>query len=116
MQRFMCKSKIHRARVTDTSLHYEGSITLDRTLMEAADLLPYEKVQVVNINNGTRAETYIIEGKPDSGEVVVNGALARWAEKDDLVIIIAYACVDEAELSQFNPRVVHVDLNNRLVD
>jgi aspartate 1-decarboxylase len=110
----MCKSKIHRARVTDVNLNYTGSLTLDRDLMDAADLLPYEKVTVLNINNGTRAETYIIEGKSGSGEVVINGALARWAQKDDLIIILAFAGVDERELGGFSPRVVFVDADNRI--
>jgi aspartate 1-decarboxylase len=110
----MCKSKIHRARVTDINLNYEGSLTLDRDLMDEADLLPFEKVTVLNINNGTRAETYIIEGKSGSGEVVINGALARWAQKDDLIIIIAFAGVDERELVSFSPRIVYVDGNNRI--
>lgn len=114
MQRMMCKSKIHRARVTDANLDYDGSLTLDKDLMEAADLLPYERVQVVNINNGTRAETYIIEGERGSGEVCINGALARWAQVNDLVIIISYAVVDESEISAFTPVVLFVDENNRM--
>jgi len=111
----MCRAKIHRARITDTRLDYEGSLTLDRTLMDAAGLLPFEQVQVLNINNGTRAETYIIEGEADSGVVCINGALARWAEKNDLIIIIAYAQVDESELKTFTPKIVHVDAQNRIV-
>ncbi len=114
MQRIMCKSKIHRARVTDADLNYEGSLTLDPDFMEAAGLLPYEKVQVVNINNGTRAETYLIEGKKGAKEVCINGALARWAQKDDLIIVIAYAVVDESELSEFTPKVVLMDENNNI--
>ncbi len=112
MQRMMCKSKIHRARVTDANLNYEGSLTLDKDLMEAADLLPYERVQVVNINNGTRAETYIIEGERGSGEVCINGALARWAHVDDLIIIISYAIVDDSEMSDFKPIALFVDDHN----
>lgn len=115
MQRIMCKSKIHRARVTETDLNYEGSLTLDRDLMDAADLLPYEKVQVVNVNNGSRAETYVIEGQRGDGQVRVNGALARWAQKDDLIIVIAYGAFDESECRNFAPRVVHVDANNRAI-
>jgi len=110
----MCKSKIHRARVTDANLNYEGSLTLDKDLMEAANLLAFEKVQVVNINNGTRAETYIIEGERGSGEVCINGALARWAQVDDLIIIISYAVVDESEMSAFKPVALFVDENNRV--
>ena len=115
MQRSMCKSKIHRARVMDTQLDYEGSLTIDKTLMDAAGILPYEMVQVLNINNGTRAETYVIEGNADSGDIVVNGALARWAQKNDLIIIISTALVDESELAKFSPKIVHVDSQNRIV-
>ncbi|OGC02217.1 aspartate 1-decarboxylase [candidate division KSB1 bacterium RBG_16_48_16] len=111
----MCKSKIHRARVTDVNLDYEGSLTVDKVLLRAADIAPYEKVQVLNINNGTRAETYIIEGSESSGQVVVNGALARWAQKDDLVIIIAYAMVDETEVKDFSPKLILVDERNNIV-
>jgi len=110
----MCKSKIHRARVTDANLNYEGSLTLDKDLMEAANLLAFEKVQIVNINNGTRAETYIIEGERGSGEVCINGALARWAHVDDLIIIISYAIVDESEILTFKPVALFVDENNRI--
>lgn len=115
MQRIMCRAKIHRARITDTRLDYEGSLTLDKTLMRAAGLLPFEQVQVLNINNGSRAETYIIEGEEDSGIVCINGALARLAQKDDLIIIISYALVDENELESFRAIVVHVNEHNRIV-
>jgi aspartate 1-decarboxylase len=115
MMRTMCRAKIHRARITETRLDYQGSLTLDKELMDAAGLLPFEQVQVLNINNGTRAETYIIEGKAGSGEVCINGALARWAQEGDLVIIIAYALMDERELAAFKPKIVHVDGNNRIV-
>jgi aspartate 1-decarboxylase len=111
----MCRAKIHRARITDTQLDYEGSLTLDKTLMEAAGLLPFEQVHVVNVNNGTRAETYLIEGEAGTGVVCINGALARWAQKNDLVIIISYAQVDESELAVFNTKIVHVDRENRIV-
>jgi len=114
MQRFMCKSKLHRVRITDSDLNYEGSITIDPVLMEAADLLVYEKVQVLNINNGTRAETYVIEGERNSGQICINGALARWAQKDDLIIIISYAQVDEKELAQFTPKIIFVDEKNKI--
>ncbi|MFW5947783.1 MAG: aspartate 1-decarboxylase [Gemmatimonadota bacterium] len=113
MRRIMCKSKIHRATVTDANLAYEGSITLDPALMEAADLLEYEKVQVVNIENGARFETYVIEGEEGSGDVVLNGAAARLVQPGDRVIIMAYAGFDEAELEGFEPRVVLVDERNR---
>ena len=114
MQRIMCKSKIHRARVTDVNLNYDGSLTLDRILMQAADILPYEKVQVLNINNGSRAETYVIEGGMGSGEVCINGALARYAQKDDLVIIISYALLEESEMERFSPKVVLLNENNTI--
>ncbi|MBN2354950.1 aspartate 1-decarboxylase [candidate division KSB1 bacterium] len=112
----MVRSKIHRARVTDTYLDYDGSLTLDRTLMRAAGLLPFEQVHVLNINNGSRAETYIIEGEADSGQVVINGALARLAQKDDLIIIISYALVEEKDLADFTPQIIHVDENNRIIE
>jgi aspartate 1-decarboxylase len=113
--RLMCKSKIHRARVTDVNLNYEGSLTLDKALLRAANIAPYEKVQVLNLNNGSRAETYVIEGSESSRQVVVNGALARWAQKDDLVIIIAYAMIDEIEVKNFSPKVIFVDERNNIV-
>jgi aspartate 1-decarboxylase len=100
--------------VSDTRLEYPGSLTLDKTLMQAADIRPFEQVQVLNINNGHRGETYIIEGEPDSGQVIVNGALARWAQKGDLLIIIANALASEQELSDWQVRIVHVDANNKI--
>jgi aspartate 1-decarboxylase len=111
----LLKSKIHRARITGKNLHYEGSLTLDPELMEAAGLMSYEKVQVVNVNNGSRLETYVIPGQRGSGEVVLNGAAARWGETGDLVIILAYAQVEEHELSQFQPKIVLVDEQNHVV-
>lgn len=114
MQRFMCKSKIHRATVTDANLNYVGSITIDEDLMDAADLLPYEKVQVVNNNNGARFETYVIAGKRGSGTICLNGAAARLVQPSDLVIIIAYAQVDESELSAFKPKIVLVNQMNQV--
>jgi aspartate 1-decarboxylase len=110
----MCKSKIHRATVTGADLNYVGSITIDRTLMEAADLLPYEHVHVVNLNNGARFETYVIEGEPDAGEICLNGAAARLAEPGDRVIVISYAQYDEAELARYRPTMVFVDDANRI--
>lgn len=109
----LCKSKIHRATLTDANLDYVGSITIDADLMRLADLVPYEKVQVANINNGERFETYVIEGEPGSGVVALNGAAARKGQVGDLVIIIAYGHFDKAEASGFKPKVVHVDTNNR---
>lgn len=116
MRRTMCKSKIHRATVTDANLAYEGSITLDPVLMAAAELLPYEHVHVVDIDNGARFETYVIEGGKDSGDVVLNGAAARLVQPGDKVIIMSYASYDEAELEGFRPRVVFVDGNNRIAE
>ena len=114
MRRTMCKSKIHRATVTDANLAYEGSITLDPVLLEAADLLPYEQVHVVDIDNGARFETYVIEGERGAGEVVLNGAAARLVQPGDKVIIMSYGVYDEAELEGFQPRVVFVDAENRI--
>jgi len=116
MKRFMFKSKIHRARVTGTDLNYEGSITIDSALMELADILPYEKVDVYNITNGERFSTYAIPGARGSGEVLLNGASARKAQPGDLVIIVTYAAVEESELDSFCPLVVLVDENNNPVD
>ena len=115
MRRTMCKSKIHRATVRDANLDYEGSITLDPVLMEAADLLPYEQVHVVNINNGARFETYTIVGKRGSGDVTLNGAAARLVQPGDKVIVISYGVYDEAELASFEPKLVFVDADNRIV-
>ncbi len=114
MRRSMCKSKIHRATVTDANLAYEGSITLDPVLMTAADVLEYEKVHVVDIDNGARFETYVIRGDEGSGDVVLNGAAARLVQPGDKVIIMSYADYDEAELEDFRPRIVFVDGANRI--
>jgi aspartate 1-decarboxylase len=113
MQRTMMKSKIHRAVLTDANLEYVGSITIDTDLMEAADLLPHEKVHVLDINNGARFETYVIEGAPGSGEMCVNGAAARLVQPGDRVIVISYGIYDDAELSDFEPITVHVGEDNR---
>jgi aspartate 1-decarboxylase len=110
----LCKSKIHRAVVTGAQLHYVGSITIDAELMRAADLVPYEQVQVVNVNNGARFETYVIPGAPGSGEVCLNGAAARLAVPGDLVIVISYASYDETEVVAHAPVVVFVDERNRI--
>ena len=115
MRRTMCKSKIHRATVVDANLDYEGSITLDPVLMEAADLLPFEQVHVVNLGNGARFETYTIVGKRGSGDVTLNGAAARLVQPGDKVIIISYGAYDEAELVGFQPKLVFVDAHNRIV-
>ena len=114
MQRTICKSKIHSATVTEANLQYTGSLTLDPLLMKAADLVPYEQVQVVNINNGARFETYCIEGRPGSGTVCLNGAAARLAVVGDKVIVISYVHVNEEELESFVPRLVFVDEQNRI--
>ncbi|WP_155118272.1 aspartate 1-decarboxylase [Leptospira borgpetersenii] len=108
------KGKIHRATVTAADLNYEGSLTVDMDLVDAAGMRVYEKVSVVNINNGARFETYIIEGKRGSGEICLNGAAARLGMKGDKIIIITYAQVEENELPiDYIPKVVHVDENNR---
>jgi aspartate 1-decarboxylase len=114
MIRTMCKSKIHRATVTDADLNYEGSITLDADLLDAADIREYEQVHVVNVNNGARFETYAIRGEPGSGDVVLNGAAARLVQPGDTVIIISYGDFDEAELAAFAPRLIFVDAANRI--
>ncbi len=115
MRRRMMKSKIHRATVTDANLHYVGSITLDRHLMAAADLLDWEQVAVVDVDNGARFETYVIPGEAGSGTVCLNGAAARLVHPGDRVIVISYADYDEAELEAFAPRIVHVDSRNRVL-
>ena len=114
MRRRMMKSKIHRATVTDANLHYVGSITLDVELMARADILEWEQVTVVDIDNGARFETYAIPGGP--GDCCLNGAAARLVHKGDRVIVITYADYDHDELDGFAPRVVHVDRANREID
>jgi aspartate 1-decarboxylase len=113
--RTMLKSKIHRATVTQADLHYVGSITVDAELMKQADLLPGEQVHVVDIDNGARLETYVIEGPSGSGVIGINGAAARLVHPGDLVIIISYASFEDAEARAYQPRVVHVDTANRIV-
>lgn len=115
MRRTMCKSKIHRAVITAADLHYEGSLTVDAALMDAADMREFEKVQVVNVNNGSRLETYLIAGERGSGAIQLNGAAARLGMPGDHVILITYADYDDAELDGFTPRVVFVDAQNREV-
>ncbi len=112
----MFKSKIHRATVTEANLNYMGSITIDAELLEAAGILPYEKVQVVNINNGARLETYVLEGERGSGTVCLNGAAARLAQPGDLVIIIAYVLVTPEEARALQPTAVMVDGQNRITE
>lgn len=110
----MFKSKIHRATITECDLNYEGSITIDTALMEASGILPYEQVDVLNINNGHRFTTYAIEGERGSGEIKVNGAAARLAQKGDLVIICAYAQMTQAVAEIWKPKVVQVDAQNKM--
>lgn len=116
MNRIMFKAKIHRATITEANLNYEGSLTIDSELMEAADILPYEKVAVVNINNGERLETYAIPGEPGSGVICLNGAAARKGSAGDLAIIMSYASVNDEEAKHWKPTVVHVDRRNRIVE
>ena len=113
MQRKMFRSKIHRAKVTDADLHYEGSVTIDKDLLEAADIIEFEHVDIWNITNGARLSTYVIEGERGSGEICLNGAAARLVQPGDLVIIATFAYVDDRELENYTPNVVQVDENNR---
>lgn len=115
MMRTMFKSKIHRATVTEANLNYAGSITIDRDLLKAADILEFEQVAVVNVTTGARFETYTIAGPAGSGTICLNGGAARLAHLGDLVIIITYAQVDQAELEGYEPTVVLVDAENRLL-
>lgn len=115
MKRRMCKSKIHRCTVTDANLNYQGSVTVDGMLLDAADIREYEQVVIVNVANGARFETYAMRGQDGSGDVVINGAAARLAQPGDPVIIFTYADYDEAELEAFTPRFVFVDEQNRIV-
>jgi len=115
MQRELCKSKIHGATITEANLYYEGSLTLDADLIEAADLVPYERIQVVNTNNGARLETYVLPGERGSGAVHLNGAAARLGEVGDRAILISYALYDESEAAGHEPRVVFVDEQNRIL-
>jgi len=114
MQRTMCKSKVHRATVTGADLNYVGSITIDPVLMDAADLLEYEQVHVVNVTNGARFETYVIPGVPGEGEICINGAAARLAQPGDKVIVISYGQYDEEALAGYRPTFVFVDEQNRI--
>jgi len=112
----MFKAKIHRLRVTEADLYYEGSITIDQELLDTAGILPYEKVQVVNVNNGNRLETYTIPGEQGARTVCLNGPAARLAEKGDEVIVISYAQLSPREAQQHHPRVVHVDESNEVTE
>ncbi len=116
MWRHMLKAKIHRATVTDANLNYMGSITIDQTLLDACNIREYEKVQVVNITNGARLETYVISGKADSGTITLNGAAARLVQPGDKVIIISYCMMSEDEMDDFKPTIVFVDERNRVIN
>jgi aspartate 1-decarboxylase len=109
------KSKIHRATLTDANLNYEGSITIDADLMDAANIIDGERIQIVNNNNGERLETYVISGERGTGEICLNGAAARRAEVGDIVILISYAYMEPEEASKFKPVTVHVDANNKII-
>ena len=115
MFRHMLKSKIHRATVTDVNLHYEGSLTVDRDLMDAADLLPGERVHVLDVNNGSRFETYVIEGEAGSGAMGVNGAAARLVQVGDVVLVLSYSMLSDDEARAAKPRVIHVDGDNHVL-
>jgi aspartate 1-decarboxylase len=114
MNRTMLKSKIHRARVTGADLHYVGSVTIDRDLLEAADILEHELVHVLNVDNGARLETYTIAGPRGSGEVTINGAAARLVHTGDTVILVSYGEYSEEELQGYEPKVVHVGAGNAI--
>lgn len=114
MQRFMLKSKVHRVRITKKDVNYEGSLSLDTLLMEAAKLIPFERIEVYNVNNGARFSTYVIPARPGSGEVKLNGAAARLGEVGDILIVASYAVLDERELIDFRPYLVYVDDDNRI--
>jgi aspartate 1-decarboxylase len=115
MRRTLLKSKIHRAKVTAADLHYEGSLGLDENLIEAADLVPFEKVHIYNVSNGARFSTYIIKEPRGSGNVTIFGAAAHKARPDDLLIIAAYASFEEDEIEGWKPKVVYVDSENRVM-
>jgi len=110
----LLKSKLHLASITQTKLFYEGSITIDRNLMDEADIKPHEKVQVVNLNNGKRFETYVIEGERDSNDICLNGAAARLAEKGDRVIILSYIRIDEKNAENWKPNIIILDEDNEI--
>ena len=116
MQRTMCKGKIHRATVTQANLNYIGSITIDQDLLDASDIYPYEKVQVVNVSNGSRLETYAIAGARGSGVICLNGAAARLNSEGDIVIIISYGQYNEEEIRALVPKIVFVDENNHMTE
>lgn len=114
MQIEVLKSKIHRVKITEAELHYVGSVTIDEDLMDAANIVENEKVQIVNINNGERIETYVIKGKRDSGQICLNGPAARKAQVGDIIIIISYASLTPDEAKNFKPVIIFPDDNNRI--
>jgi len=114
MLRLICRAKLHRLTVTEANIAYEGSLTIDDKLLKAADIIPGEQVQVVNLNNGERFETYVIEGKSDSGVVCLNGGTARLGAPGDKLIVMSYALVDDKEIKNFSPKVILVDERNRI--
>jgi aspartate 1-decarboxylase len=114
MNRTMFRAKVHRIRVTECNVEYEGSLTLDTALMEAADMVPYERIEVYNIDNGNRFATYLIEGEPGSGQCCVNGAAAHMVTKGDRLILATYTTIDDEDLEGYEPRVVVVDSANRI--
>ena len=120
MIRVLMKSKIHGATVTEANLRYTGSITIDKNLMKSSDICMFERVQIVNLNNGSRVETYVLEGQPGSGTICMNGAAARWAEVGDKVIIISYGLFTATEIKKHKPRIVFVNeknkINSRIMD
>ena len=116
MLRAVLKSKIHRLTVTEANLHYSGSITIDKKLLRAADILDHEKVQVVDVTNGVRLETYAICGEENSGTVCINGAAARLINEGDIIIVFSYAYMDNEEAKNFIPTIVHVNKQNNLID
>jgi aspartate 1-decarboxylase len=111
----ICKSKIHRATVTEADLNYEGSITIDKVLMEATDILAHEKVQVLNLNNGARFETYVLVAEADSGTICLNGPAARLGEVGDLLIIVSYCELEFEEAKKYRPKIIYVDERNKVV-
>jgi aspartate 1-decarboxylase len=115
MLRCVLRSKIHEATVTDSNLSYEGSITIDKAIMEKADIQPYEQVMVSNLNNGERFETYVIPGKKNSGQICLNGPTARKGLIGDKVIIFSYAFIDEKKLPNFKPKIIILDSNNKVI-
>jgi len=114
--RTMLKSKIHRARVTGLNIDYEGSITIDKKLMTEADILPYEQVQVLNLNNSARFTTYAIEGVRESGQICLNGASARLAKKGDIILILSYCQSEDSEATNLIPKLVYVNSQNRIIE